>query len=124
MRVTKIRDGHGKLHIIPNGQIKGVVSYSAGYVYAVVDYVAPSGGDVEKVFRAMRAAGERLRKERPEVLADTEIHGLVDLKGADMTVRAVTRVQPGTHGVIQSEYRRLLKQVFDEAAAPAVRLAA
>jgi hypothetical protein len=125
MRVTKIRDGHGKLHIIPNGQIKGVVSYSAGYVNAVVDYAVPAGSDVEKVFRAMREAGERLRKEHSEVLADTEIHGIVDLKGPDMTVRAVTRVLPGTHGVIQSEYRRLLKQVLDETnTGTAVRLAA
>src|SRR5262249_50246818 len=112
MRVTKIRDGYGKLHIIPNGQIKGGVSYSPGYVNAVVDYVVPAGSDVEKVFRALCEAGERLRKEHPEVLADTEIHGIVDLKGSDMTVRAVTRVLPGTHEAIQNEYRRLLKQVF------------
>ncbi len=124
IRVTKIRDGHGKLHIIPNGQIKGVVSYSAGYVCAVVDYAEPAAGDVEKVFQAMREAGERLRKERSEVLGETEIHGIVDFKGAEMTVRAVTRVQPGTHGIIQNEYRRMLKQVFEEAAAPGVRLAA
>jgi small conductance mechanosensitive channel len=127
MRVTKIRDGQGKLHIIPNGQIKGVVSYSAGYVNAVVDYPVPTGSDVEQVFRAMREAGERLRREHTEVLADTEIHGIVDLKGSEMTVRAVTKVLPGTHGIIQNEYRRTLKQVFDEthANAPAApRLAA
>ncbi|HYT95072.1 MAG TPA: mechanosensitive ion channel family protein [Gemmataceae bacterium] len=125
MRVTKIRDGQGKLHIIPNGQIKGVVSYSAGYVNAVVDYPLPSGSDLESVFRSMREAGERLRLEREEVLAETEIHGIVDLKSSEMTVRAVTRVKPGAHGIIQNEYRRLLKQVLDEErAAQAPRLAA
>ncbi len=117
MRVTKIRDGQGKLHIIPNGQIKGVVTYSAGYVNAVVDYPLPAGSDIEAVFRAMRAAGDRLRQAHQEVLADTEIHGIVDLKGSEMTVRAVTKVQPGTHGIIQNEYRRFLKQVLDEARA-------
>ncbi len=127
MRVTKIRDGQGKLHIIPNGQIKTVISYSASYVNAVVDYPVPAGSDIEQVFRAMRDAGERLRRERTEVLADTEIHGIVDLKVAEMTVRAVTKVMPGTHEILQSEYRRVLRQVLDEAraAAPAApRLAA
>jgi hypothetical protein len=62
----------------------------------------------------MAEAGRRLRHERSEVLADTQIQGLVELGTADMTVRAVTRVMPGTHGVVQSEYRRFLKMVFDE----------
>jgi hypothetical protein len=36
-----------------------------------------------------------------------------------MVIRAVTKVQPGTHGIMESEYRRLLKQVFDEKETPA-----
>src|SRR5262249_49632007 len=34
IRLTQIRDGHGKLFIIPNGHIKSVVNYSKGYVNA------------------------------------------------------------------------------------------
>jgi small conductance mechanosensitive channel len=114
IRVTQLRDGQGKLHIIPNGQIKGVVSYSKGYVNAVVDLKVPSGSDLEAIFRAMAEAGQRLRKAHREVLAETQIHGLIDLGTSDMTVRAVTRVRPGCHGEMQSAYRRLLKQVLDE----------
>jgi small conductance mechanosensitive channel len=124
MRVTKVRDGHGKLHIIPNGQIKGVVTYSKGYVNAVVDVKMPSGSDLESLFHAMKEAGQRLRAAHTQVLADTEIHGLVEWGNSEMTIRAVTRVKPGTHGLMESEYRRMLKQVFDEkhaeAAAPAL----
>lgn len=113
IRLTQVRDGHGKLHIIPNGQIKGVINYSKGFVNAVVDVKVPAGTDLETAFHSMAEAGRRLRQLHKEVLADTEIQGLVDL-GPDMTVRAVTRVMPGTHGIMQSEYRRLLKQVFDQ----------
>ena len=114
IRLTEIRDEHGKLHIIPNGQIKGVVSYSKGYVNAVVDMKVPAGSDLEGVFRSMAEAGRRLRAAHAEVLADTHILGLIDLGTSDMTVRALTKVRPGTHGVMQNEYRRLLKQVFDQ----------
>jgi small conductance mechanosensitive channel len=114
IRVTHIRDDYGKLHIIPNGQIKGVVSYSKGYVNAVVDLKVPAGRSVEGVFRAMAEAGRRLRLRRSEVLADTEIHGLVDFGTSEMTVRAVTKVRPATHHMIQNEYRRLLKEVLDQ----------
>ncbi len=113
IRVTQIRDGHGKLHIIPNGQIKGVVNYSKGYINAVVEIKVPRGSDLETVIRSMSEAGKRLRQQHREVLADTEVHGIVDLGPAEMTVRAVTKVKPGTHGKMQSEYRRMLKEVFD-----------
>jgi hypothetical protein len=41
-----------------------------------------------------------------------------------MTIRAVTRVQPGTHLTMQNEYRRHLKEVFDQRQAKPVSLAA
>jgi moderate conductance mechanosensitive channel len=114
IRVTQVRDGQGKVYIIPNGQIKGVVSYSKGHVNAVVDLKVPTGTDLEAIFRAMAEAGRRLRQAHREVLADTQIHGLVDFSTSDMTVRAVTKVRPGAHAAMQNEYRRLLKQVLDQ----------
>jgi small conductance mechanosensitive channel len=125
IRVTQVRDGHGKLYIIPNGQIKTVVNYSKGYINAVVDVRVPSGSDLEGVFRAMTEAGHRLRQTHKQVLGDTQIHGVVELGTSEMTVRAVTKVMPGTHGAMQNEYRRLLKIVFDESHGPATpRIAA
>jgi small conductance mechanosensitive channel len=113
IRVTQIRDRHGKLHIIPNGQIKGVVNYSKGFVNAVVDIKVPRGQDVTAVFRSMTEAGKKLRQAHKEVIGDTEVHGIIELGASDMTVRAVTKVQPGMYGKMESEYRRLLKETFD-----------
>jgi small-conductance mechanosensitive channel len=114
IRVTHIRDNEGKLHIIPNGQIKTVVSYSKGYVNAVVDLEVSTSADLETMFHAMTEAGMRLRRSCTEVLEPTIIHGLVALDAKAMTIRAVTRVEPGSHDRMQNEYRRLLKQVLDE----------
>jgi hypothetical protein len=41
-----------------------------------------------------------------------------------MVVRAVTKVQPGTHLVMRLEYRRLLKEVFEQTQATAKTQAA
>ena len=114
IRNTKIRDAQGKLFIIPNGQVKSVISYSKGFINAVVDVKIPAGSDLEGVFRAMTEAGRRLKLMHREVLAETEVQGLVDLGNSDMTVRAITKVQPGRHVRMQNEYRRILKMVFDE----------
>jgi small conductance mechanosensitive channel len=117
IRHTQVRDEQGKLYIIPNGQIKTVTNFSKGYVNAVVDIKVPASTNVATVIAQMAEAGRRLRLTRREVLADTVVKGLVELTAADMVIRAVTKVQPGTHLMMQQEYRRQLKEVFDEAQA-------
>ncbi len=121
IRHTQIRDEAGKLYIIPNGQIKTVINFSKGYVNAVVDIKVPTSANLEHVTRDMAEAGRRLRERKHEVLADTVIKGLVDLTPGDMTIRSVTKVQAGTHLTMQQEYRRILKEVFDESARAALK---
>ena len=116
IRHTQIRDEQGKLYIIPNGQVKTVVNYSKGYVNAVVDIKVPTSTNLEQVTRDMTEAGKRLRQRRREVMGETLIKGLVELTPSDMVVRAVTKVHPGTHLTMQQEYRKILKEVFDEGA--------
>ena len=74
--------------------------------------------------RDMTEAGRRLRAARHEALAETVVKGLIDLTPGDMVIRAVTKVQPGTHLLMQQEYRRLLKQVFEEGQAGPKAMAA
>jgi small-conductance mechanosensitive channel len=125
VRHTQIRDDQGKLHIIPNGQIKSVINSSKGFIFAVVDVKVPSGHDLEAHLRAMADAGRQLRKSHSEVLADTTIQGLVGLTLQETTIRAVTKVKPGTHQLMENEYRRILKGILDQMAAlPTDRVAA
>lgn len=123
IRTTQIRDENGKLYIIPNGQVKNVINYSKGYVNAVVDFKAPTSASLEQLTADMAEAGRRLRRQRREVLAETVVKGLIDLTPGDMVIRALTKVQPGTHQAMQIEYRRLLKQVLDERQPQAKRAA-
>ena len=109
VRHTRIRDEDGKLHIIPNGSVKEVVNYSKGFVNAIVEIKVPARSDVEAVLRAMTEVGKRLRAQRTEILGETVVQGVVDLNLHDMTVKAVTRVRPGTHIAIQNEFRRQLR---------------
>jgi small conductance mechanosensitive channel len=114
IRHTQVRDEQGRLFIIPNGQIKTVTNFSKGYVNAVVDIKVPASTNLATIMRDMAEAGRRLRQTRHEAMAETVVKGLIDLTPSDMVIRAVTKVQPGTHLLMQQEYRRLLKEVFDE----------
>ncbi|MFO0965608.1 MAG: mechanosensitive ion channel family protein [Gemmataceae bacterium] len=121
IRHTQIRDERGKLYIIPNGQVKTVINLSKGYVNAVVDITVPTSQSLEALTADMAEAGRRLRQKRPEVIGETLVQGLVSLTLNDMTLRAITRVQPGKHQAIQLEYRRLLKETLDERRQEAIK---
>jgi small conductance mechanosensitive channel len=121
IRNTQIRDENGKLFIIPNGQVKTVINYSKGYVNAVVDIKVPTSSNLDQVMRDMAEAGRRLRQRRREAIGDTVVKGLVDLTPNDMVIRAVTKVQPGANLKMQREYRKILKEVFDESSAGALK---
>lgn len=113
VRHTQVRDDTGKLHLIPNGQIKEVINYSKGFIHATVDVSIPASADVNSFILAMQEAGVRLRREHADVLADTVIQGYVAMSATETTIRSVTRVRPGTHLRMESEYRRLLKSILD-----------
>ncbi|MDB5386895.1 MAG: MscS Mechanosensitive ion channel [Planctomycetaceae bacterium] len=114
VRHTQVRDDQGKLHIIPNGQIKCVVNYSKGFLFATVEVKVPAGADVDFYLKAMAEAGRQLRRTHTEVLADTSIQGIIGASLAETTVRAITKVKPGFHQQIENEFRRLLKGILDQ----------
>lgn len=114
VRHTQIRDDQGKLHIIPNGQIKSVVNYSKGFLFATVEVKVPAGADVNLYLKAMADVGRHMRRTYAEVLADTTIQGIIGASLAETTIKAVTKVKPGAHQQLENEYRRLLKGVLEQ----------
>jgi small-conductance mechanosensitive channel len=122
-RTTKIRDADGRLHILRNGAIKPVINYSKDYTMAVVKVEVAYDADLRTVFDTLRAAGRRLRAETPDVLADTEIDGIIAFGPLLMTVRTSTRVKPGRHEAVEAALRLVIKEMFDRQATGAPRKA-
>jgi small conductance mechanosensitive channel len=120
-RTTKIRDLDGRLHIIRNGSIKPVINYSKDYTMAVVNVEVAYDADLRAVFNTLHLAGDRLRADNPDVLADTEIDGITQFGASSMTIRTATRVKPGRHEAVQTALRLLIKEFFDRQAAGAPR---
>ena len=120
-RTTKIRDVDGRVHIVRNGDVKDVINYSKEYTLAVVPVDIVYDADLRGVFSVLREAGERLRAENPDVLAQTEIDGITAFGATTMTVRTSTRVKPGRHEAAAAALRFWIKEAFDRRAGSAVR---
>jgi moderate conductance mechanosensitive channel len=115
-RTTKIRDIDGRLHVVRNGDTKPLINYSKDYTLAVVAMEVTYDANLRDVFTALRQAGERLREENPDVLADAEIEGVTGFGPTTMTIRTSVRVKPGRHDAVAAQLRMLIKEAFDRQA--------
>lgn len=111
-RTTKIRDGEGRLHVLRNGDMKPIVNHSRDFTVAVVDLNVGYDADLRAVFSGLQQAAERLR-DHPDVLADTEIEGVLAFGALTMTVRTLTRVRPGRSDNVAAALRFAIKETFD-----------
>jgi moderate conductance mechanosensitive channel len=112
-RTTKIRDAEGRVHVIRNGDMKPVINYSKDYGVAVVAVEVPYDADLKRVFASLREAGQRLRAENRDVLAETAIEGITAFGPSAMTIKTSTRVRPGHHDRIAAALRLLINEIFD-----------
>ena len=89
-----------------------LASVSKGYVNAVVDFQVPFSSDLEKTFRAMAEAGRRLRLAQREVLAETQIQGLVEL-GTSIEIENQHKQRP-LHKAAASGSLRVAKWLIED----------
>jgi len=121
-RTTRIRDAEGRVHVIRNGDMKPVINYSKDYGVAIVAVDVPYEADLPRVFASLREAGERLRAESRDVLAETRIDGITTFGASAMTIRTSTRVRPGHHETIAAAFRMLINETFDAQSSPRTSL--
>jgi hypothetical protein len=69
----------------------------------------------------LRQAGERLRAQNPDTIADLEIGGITSFGAQSMTVRTSARVLPGCHDSVAAELRLLINEMFNRQAGGAPR---
>jgi small conductance mechanosensitive channel len=120
-RTTRIRDAEGRVHVIRNGDMKPVINYSKDYGVAIVAVEVPYDADLQRVFTSLREAGQRLRAEHRDVLADTQIEGITAFGPSAMTIRTATRVRPGHHEAIAAALRLFINETFEAHSGGAAR---
>ena len=116
LRVVKLRDLEGNLHIIPNGEIKAVTNRTRGWSRAVVDIGVAYDSDVDQVLEVVAEESRRLADEdRWAALLDgkPEVSGVESLGDNAVVVRALLRTSPGQQWAVAREFRRRIKIRLD-----------
>lgn len=112
LRVTSLRDDGGRVHIIPNGKIEGLVNYSKGYVAAEVAVTVPYETDIDEAYAALEEVSAWVRENVPDALEASEIEGVDELGELGVTINLSTKVKPGKHTVAARIIRKRVKETF------------
>lgn len=114
IRTTWVRDRDGMVHIIPNGQITALTSYSREFCKSVVEVGVAYEGDLERAVEITEDVMGDFAEHEPDVTGEPEIH-VMAFNASDIGLRIRVPVLPKRHVAVGSKIRRLIKRAYDEA---------
>jgi small conductance mechanosensitive channel len=117
LRTTVLRDLHGNVHCVPNGNINVVTNMTKEFSRYVFDIGVAYREDVDQVMEVMKEVDEELRKDpefRDDILEPLEILGVDQFGSSSVVVRARTTTLPIKQWRVGREFNRRLKKKFDQ----------
>lgn len=117
LRKTVLRDLEGKVHTIPNGEIKIVSNLSKEWARSVLDVSISYREDVDQIMELLNQIGKELAAEEPwksVLLEPLQIFGVERFGESELVIRVVVKTAPLKQWEVGRELRRRIKIRFDE----------
>jgi moderate conductance mechanosensitive channel len=117
LRKTVLRDLKGRVHTIPNGEIKVVSNLSKEWSRTVLDLGISYHENVERVIGLLSRIGEELSSEEPyrsAILEPLQILGVERFKESHLVIRMMVKTAPLKQWDVGRELRRRIKNRFEE----------
>ncbi len=117
LRITKLRDLDGKLHIIRNNTPTAITNSTLGHANVNLDIVVPYESNVDEIEQVINQIGKDMALKSPWKNAIIEpIHFLriEEFKTSGIVIKIFGRVLPAMQWDVAGEFRKILKQQFDK----------
>ncbi|MEA4846807.1 MAG: mechanosensitive ion channel family protein [Clostridiaceae bacterium] len=113
LRITKIREYNGDIHIIPNGEVKTVTNHSRGDSLAIIDIGIAYEADAEKAMTVLTETAERYHQDNPESIVEKPaVMGIIKFNESEAVIRTVVRTKPLMHWKVEREMRKHMLEAF------------
>lgn len=113
LRVTKVRDFSGDLHIVPNGAINHVVNKSNGKMRAWVNISIAYEEDIDRALEVLRQESEKLTQTEDRIIEGPIVLGVTDLGDSDVVLSVLAKTVPMEQWGVEREMRKAYKMAFD-----------
>jgi small conductance mechanosensitive channel len=129
LRITRLRDAHGVVWYVRNGEVLRVGNKSQGYAQVVIDMPVAHDTDLERCRTVMQEVADQMYGEEQwaeVLLAPPESLGVESITAAGVTMRLQVRTTNADQWRVGRELRQRLNERFGAEAfrAPAPLLAA
>jgi small-conductance mechanosensitive channel len=121
LRRTDVRDGEGRLFMVPNGEVRTVANESRNWALALVELNFSFDADIEKVVAVLEKTLNQVATDpqvKPFLLADPEIFGWNAISEWSVVVRLNARVTVGKQAVVARLMRQYAFKALKEAEIP------
>jgi small conductance mechanosensitive channel len=118
LRVTRLRDVHGVVWYMRNGEIMRIGNESQNWARAVLDVPVSPHEDVDRVRTLIKQSAEALAADPPWdelILEEPSVWGVQALSREAMVVRVVLKTAPGRQAEVSRQLRERVKKAFDQA---------
>lgn len=114
LRISKIRDFSGDLHIIPNGEIKTVTNHTRGSMRALVNVGIPYEEDVDRIINVLTQICEDIKKSRNDVIEGPTVLGITDFQDSQVLITIIAKTEPMKQWEVERDIRYRIKKYLIE----------
>lgn len=114
LRVTKVRDAGGQLHIIPNGKIERVTNHMGSSMRALVDIPVSYGADLSVISGVLEEVFADFRRDFRPLVEGPSFLGVESLANYGVVLRVIARTEALKQGDAERELRRRIKLAFEK----------
>lgn len=114
MRVTKLRDFSGELHIIPNGEIHVVTNRTRGAMRALVSVSISYEQDIDKALSVIEKVSKELGDSNKFILDGPTVLGVVSLDPSSVVINVIAKTEPMEQWGVERELRKKIKEAFEK----------
>lgn len=114
VRVTKIRDFSGELHIIPNSSIVVVTNKTKGAMRALVEINVPYNENINRVIEILEYICKEIKNSSDDILEGPNVLGISDLGEYNTKITIVAKTKPMQQWSVEREIRKKIKDAFEK----------
>jgi small-conductance mechanosensitive channel len=117
LRITRVRDVHGTLWHVPNGEIRRVGNQSQLWARVILDVEVAYDTEIAKASAVIKEVADTLWHEgvaTAPILEEPEIWGVENFGPDAIVLRLAAKTEPGSQWALSRELRARLKRAFDE----------
>jgi len=113
VRVTKLRDFTGELHIIPNSNVQIVTNRTRGAMRALVKISIAYEEDIERAIKVLEKVSEDLAKSNENIVEGPTVLGVTEFGGSDVVLTVVAKTKPMEQWAVERALRKSIKEAFN-----------